>query len=308
MFRPTSQFALTLAALALSDASGLAQWNGHAGDPQHTAISAVPTLSLGGIRWSAPVDESNPSEPVLIHYGSPIITAANTIVVPVRQVGGSYRVDAHSASTGALLWGATTDYLNAPSNGSWVPSFSPTLTPSGALYYQGRGGTVYRVDNPNALSVARAASFLPDYAVTKRLRQHRLHQRPSPPTTRATSTLDTRASAARPAVSPAASRASHQRHRDPYIGQRRLRHRRRHGLRVGTNSAPALSNDGSKPTSRCKAPPTTSSPSTPPRSRRSSTSPSRTGKFTTPAPPRRPSGRTAMFTSACCASTTTFAA
>jgi hypothetical protein len=157
-----------LAAFAISAPAAFAQWNGHAGDPQHTAISDVSTLPLETIRWSKGVDENNPSEPILIHYGSPIITAANTVVVPVRQAGGSFRVDAHSASTGALLWGALTDYLTPPSNGNWVPSFSPTLTPSGALYYQGRGGTVYRVDNPNALSVAPVQiSFLPDYAANK---------------------------------------------------------------------------------------------------------------------------------------------
>ena len=249
MFRPTSQFALTLAALALSDASGLAQWNGHASDPQHTAISAVPTLSLGGIRWSTSVDESNPSEPVLIHYGSPIITAANTIVVPVRQVGGNFRIDAHSASTGALLWGATTDYITPPSNGSWVPSFSPTLTPSGALYYQGRGGTVYRVDNPNALSVAPVQlCFLPDYAANKAAYDSTVFiSTPITSDDAGNIYFGYEASAGAPggltsgiariapngtATYTSANFAS------GIVGAT--------GLRVGTNSAPALSNDGSK--------------------------------------------------------------
>lgn len=169
MHRPLLHSAiLSFAALVLSTATTRAQWNGYAGDPQHTAISAVPSLPLTGIRWSTSVDENNPTEPILIHYGSPVITAANTVVVPVRAAGGAYCVDAHSATTGALLWDVMTDYKNAPSSGSWVPSFAPSLTPSGRLYYQGIGGTVYRVDNPNAASVSPVQiSFLPDYAANK---------------------------------------------------------------------------------------------------------------------------------------------
>ncbi len=169
MERPLPSLALSaLAVFALSATGISAQWNGLGGDAQHTSLSPVPSLPLSSVRWSTAVDENNPTEPILIHYGSPMITAANTIVVPVREAGGSFRVDAHSASTGALLWETATDYLTPPSNGNWIPSFSPTLTPSGALYYQGRGGTVYRVDNPNAMSVAPVQlSFLPDYAANK---------------------------------------------------------------------------------------------------------------------------------------------
>lgn len=159
---------LPLATAALFTAAARAQWNGYAGDPQHTALSPVAAQPLTAIRWSTPVDETNPSQPIYIHYGSPIVTAANTVLVPVRAAGGAYCVDAHSATTGAVLWETMTDYVAAPSDGGWVPSFSPTLAPSGKLYYQGIGGTVYRVDNPNGTSVAPVQlSFLPDYAANK---------------------------------------------------------------------------------------------------------------------------------------------
>ena len=115
-----------------------------------------------------PVDESNPTEPIYIHYGSPIITGANTVLVPVRTAAGGYRLEARQGASGSLLWGTPTDFVNAPSDGNWVPSFSPTLTPSGVLFYQGSGGTVYRVDNPNSVSVAAVQlSFLPDYSANK---------------------------------------------------------------------------------------------------------------------------------------------
>jgi hypothetical protein len=165
--RTTSPLFL-LAVLLPVDA--LAQWNGHGSDPQHTAVSNVASESLERIRWSMSVDENAPSEPILIHYGSPIATAANTIVMPVRTTAGTYRIQAMDGSTGSLLWQASSDFITAPSNGGWVPNVSPTLTPSGALYYQGSGGTVYRVDNPNAASVTPLQiSFLSDYAANKTL-------------------------------------------------------------------------------------------------------------------------------------------
>lgn len=158
--------AATLLALALLAAGpARAQWLGYAGNAQHTAISSVAADPLQTIRWSTPVDESNPSGPIYIHYGSPIITAQNTVVVPVREADGSFRIDARSGSTGALLWHAETPFLTAPSNGNWIPSFAPALTPTGQLYFQGAGGTVYRVANPNdPASTPVAINFLPNYA------------------------------------------------------------------------------------------------------------------------------------------------
>jgi hypothetical protein len=164
----TSPLRLSLFAVLASLASADAQWNGYAGDAQHTALSAVPSLPLNGIRWSASVDHTNPTEPILIHYGSPLVTAANTVLVPVRDTASVYCLEARSATTGGLLWEVMTDYVNAPSSGGWVPSFAPTLTPGGRAYYQGIGGTVYRIDNPNGGSVSPVQiSFLPDYAANK---------------------------------------------------------------------------------------------------------------------------------------------
>jgi hypothetical protein len=226
------------------------QWNGHAGDPQHTAISAVQTQPLNGIRWSTPVDLNNPSEPILIHYGSPVITQANTVVVPVRGAGGAYSIEARSGIDGALLWNRPTPFLNAPSTGGWVPSFSPTLTPSGSLYYQGIGGTVYRVDNPNsAASAPVRLSFLPDYEANESAYNSSVYistpltadpagniyfgyevSEASGPAPGGLTSGIARIAPDGSATYTAANVAS------GIIGST--------GLRVGTNSAPALSNDG----------------------------------------------------------------
>jgi hypothetical protein len=159
---------VTVCWFALCPTPLLAQWSEHAGDAQHTGVSSVASLPLNEIRWSTPVDENATTEPILIHYGSPVITQANTVVVPVRAVSGGYCVDARLGSDGSLLWETMTDFVNPPSDGNWVPSFSPALTPAGALYYQGIGGTVYRVDDPNAASVLPLQiSFLADYEMHK---------------------------------------------------------------------------------------------------------------------------------------------
>src|ERR1700712_3422865 len=61
-------------------------WSGYAGNAQHDAISTVASQSLQGIRWQTPVD-LNPQfdgNDLLIHYGSPLVTQSNTVIVPVK--------------------------------------------------------------------------------------------------------------------------------------------------------------------------------------------------------------------------------
>jgi len=61
-------------------------WQGYALDPQHTALSPVASASLGLIHWQTPVD-LNPQYSggdLLIHYGSPLVTSSNTVLVPVK--------------------------------------------------------------------------------------------------------------------------------------------------------------------------------------------------------------------------------
>src|SRR5262249_15137458 len=81
----------------------------------------------------------------------PLATLANTIIVPVKTGATSgFRVEGHNGSDGSLIWTQTTDYLLPPHN--WVPSYSPTLTLSGRLYFAGAGGTVYYRENLDASS------------------------------------------------------------------------------------------------------------------------------------------------------------
>lgn len=129
-------------------------WANYAGDGQHTALSSVASQPLDAIRWSTPVDDvlQHTHGPLLIHFGSPTITQADTVIVPVRGANDAFRLEAHNGSNGSLVWSASTDYILPPHNNIWVPSYSPALTPNTnqRLYYAGAGGTVYYRDNPDS--------------------------------------------------------------------------------------------------------------------------------------------------------------
>jgi hypothetical protein len=121
-------------------------WPGHARNAQHTAVSAAAAQPLANIHWQTPVDLKPPSGEIFIHYGSPLVTPAGTVIVPVKTGTNTFRVEAHDQATGAVLWTQKTGY-HAPSAG-FVPSFSPVLL-NGKLYLPAKGGTVLVRDNPD---------------------------------------------------------------------------------------------------------------------------------------------------------------
>jgi hypothetical protein len=126
-------------------------WSSFANGPQHNALSPAKSQGLTQIRWHTPVDLQPQYEgsELLIHYGSPLVTALNTVIVPVKTgVDGNFRVEARAAADGALKWSLASDYV-LPSH-DWTPVFGPVLTPSGRLYYPGAGGTVYFRDVPDS--------------------------------------------------------------------------------------------------------------------------------------------------------------
>jgi hypothetical protein len=119
-------------------------WQGYARNAQHTAQSGVGSQPLNRIVWQTPVDlhPQYQGNDLLIHYGSPVITAANTVIVPVKTgASGGFQVEARSGVDGSLLWTQTTDYTLPPSG--WTPSYSPTLTPQGRLYWPAAGGALF---------------------------------------------------------------------------------------------------------------------------------------------------------------------
>ena len=123
-------------------------WAGYGRSAQHTAISDVSTVPLTKVKWTHTVDATNPTGTIYIHYGSPSITRANTIIVPVRTGASSFRFDALAGATGTQLWTTDTDYIVAPHD--WVPSCSGVISPSGRFYYPGAGGTILYRDAPDS--------------------------------------------------------------------------------------------------------------------------------------------------------------
>ncbi len=127
-------------------------WSDYAHDPQHTAISPVASQPLHRVIWQTSVDLSVPTNntgELFIHYGSPLITRSNTVIVPVKTTGaGGFRIESRVGGTGATNWMQSSDYT-APPHG-WYPSFSPTLTPRNRIYFPGGGGTVYYCDSPDS--------------------------------------------------------------------------------------------------------------------------------------------------------------
>ena len=117
-------------------------WFGYGRDAQHTAVSAIASMDLGSVAWTAPVDlmpQYTPGGALLTHYGSPVVTTNNTVIIPVKTgVTGGYRVEGRVGATGTLLWRTATDYLMPPRN--WLPPYTLLLTEQGRLYAPGAGG------------------------------------------------------------------------------------------------------------------------------------------------------------------------
>ena len=127
-------------------------WWGFARDAQHSALGAVATQDLNRIRWSRPIDlapQYRPSGALLIHYGSPVITSHNTVVVPVKTgAAGGFRFEARSGGNGSLIWSAVSDYVLPAHN--WVPSYNLALNANNRLHAPGAGGKLLVRDNADA--------------------------------------------------------------------------------------------------------------------------------------------------------------
>jgi hypothetical protein len=132
-------------------------WTGFGRDAQHSAISAIATQPLTRIQWKTAVDlqpeYSNGN--LLSHYGSPVITSKNTVVVPVKTTApGGFRLEARAGASGVLMWSAASDYVLPPH--SWTPSFNPALTASNRVYAPALGGRLLQRNDVDSASGTQA--------------------------------------------------------------------------------------------------------------------------------------------------------
>src|SRR5580704_2175255 len=141
---------LVVAAYAFfSAASATAQtgaWLTHSHDEQHTGLSTVQSQSLSSIHWHTPVDLHPPGGEIFIHYGSPLVTAANTVIVPVKTGDNSFRVEAINGATGKRVWTTKTGW-QAP-QADFIPGLGPTIS-GNQLFVPDIAGSVLVRQNPD---------------------------------------------------------------------------------------------------------------------------------------------------------------
>ena len=137
-------------------------WSGFARDAQHSAVGAIATQPLSRLVWQTPVDlaPQYSGSSLLIHYGSPVITTRNTVIVPVKTgATGGFRIEARSGVNGAMLWSAASDYI-LPTQQSWTPSYNIVLTAASRVYAPDIGGKlIYRDAADSASGTLQTAVF-----------------------------------------------------------------------------------------------------------------------------------------------------
>jgi hypothetical protein len=115
---------------------------------------------MNHIHWCTPIDTvlEDTSGPLYIHYGSPVVTAANTVLVAQRtSSSNTYKINAFNGGSGGSfgcgspntpLYTLTTDYT--PPAHDWIPSYGGTLALGTKYYFAGAGGTVYYRTSPDS--------------------------------------------------------------------------------------------------------------------------------------------------------------
>jgi Bacterial Ig-like domain (group 3)/Divergent InlB B-repeat domain len=137
----------SFAIVKTADAQAVLTFGGNA---QHTGIYQPVAQDLNRIRWATPIDLDISG---FAHYGAPLITAANTVIVPVKTSSSEFQINTFNGSDGTAMYSLSTSYI-LPSY-QWIPVYQPVLATGSfgtRLYYPGPGGTVYFIDNPDSSS------------------------------------------------------------------------------------------------------------------------------------------------------------
>ena len=136
-------------AIALYAQGAVGQAVSFGADARHSGNYPFPAQPLNAVHWGTNTDLYGPSTSA--HYGAPLITPANTLVLPVRTNATNFMLNVFAGDTGAPKYTLPTDYTPPPFG--WLPVLQPVLAAQGAvtrLYYPGAGGTVLYVENPDA--------------------------------------------------------------------------------------------------------------------------------------------------------------
>ena len=150
---------------ATGSSRSLAQsWASYSHDSQHTCQAGAASMVPQAVRWQTPVDlepQYSRGGDLLTHYGSPLITSTNLVLVPIkREAYGGFRLEARLGASGALMWAINSDYTLP--NFNWIPPFGPVLGASDSLVAMpAAGGTLMVRTNPGSGhgSLTRIAFF-----------------------------------------------------------------------------------------------------------------------------------------------------
>ncbi len=130
-------------------------WTGFAANAQHTGVAPASPQPLTSVHWHARVDrhpETFPPFGPFAHYGSPMITSTNTVVVPTR-IGRrrGFELDAYAGADGTRKWRVPTDYtLPSSASRAFPPPLPATLLDDRHVAVAAAGGTLMirsRVDD-----------------------------------------------------------------------------------------------------------------------------------------------------------------
>jgi hypothetical protein len=143
-------------------------WLNFGRDAQHSGLSGgAPAQPLSRLHWQARVDQvpvyripeggDNANLLLTAHYGSPLVTAANTVVHSVKVTTATYRIEARNATDGQLKWQSSSDYIPPAS----FIGFGPALAPNGRVWFPGAGGRLFFQDGVDgaAATPMQAVSF-----------------------------------------------------------------------------------------------------------------------------------------------------
>jgi hypothetical protein len=164
---PSAALAACLVASGCGSGGGgnllAAGWKSYGGNPQHSAVSGDRVSPLRKVLWSAPIDlnpQYSGGGSLLIHYGSPLISPLDTVVLTVKTGANSgFRVEGRNLKTGKVIWTEETDYVMPPHN--WTPSVGSAIVGMMGLATPAAGGTILlrgMVDEPRSY-VSRVAFY-----------------------------------------------------------------------------------------------------------------------------------------------------
>ena len=129
-----------------------AEWPTFGRDNQHTSSSPVGAQRMERERFSVDLSDCSSFQQ---HFGAPLITANNIVVIPIHGAScsrGQHVMRAYDVS-GNVIWSMNSDFLHPPklAGAGWVPQYQPVLFgepgPTQRVYFAGPGGTIRWRDN-----------------------------------------------------------------------------------------------------------------------------------------------------------------